>query len=169
MVSSQQPTENPSNAGGGGVVLAPPVWMTEGDFYAFEAHGLQCFIVRHLTLMHLCGYVALPPSHPLNGVDYETVVDVPIHGDWTLSKPASECWFIRDGGGGGIDLDGGAYWMLGFDCAQVGIGDFVPQLQNYTQLFGTGPAVYRTMEFVERELSAAAEKLANYHGDNGGE
>ncbi len=67
------------------------------------------------------GYVAVPPEHPLHGIDYNDVEEIDIHGDLTFSKSVNE---IKSDGWGNdtecIDFDNFAdipkdYWVFGFD------------------------------------------------------
>ena len=52
-----------------------------------------------------CGYVEVPPGHPLHGIDYTKLDQVDVHGGLTYS-----------GFGSGHPSDG---WWFGFDCAHV--------------------------------------------------
>jgi hypothetical protein len=45
----------------------PGPWHNEPDRVDFESHGLPCLILRNRGGA-LCGYVAVPPEHPLHGV-----------------------------------------------------------------------------------------------------
>lgn len=73
---------------------------TEREFQAF---GFDCF-TRATPYGHRCGYVVLPPEHPLFGMSYERVYEV-----------------------ASIDVDGGLtfsagtgdFWLLGWDAAHA--------------------------------------------------
>ena len=54
------------------------------------------------------GYVAVPPSHPLWGVDYNNVDDIDVHGGLTYSEFGDGKYAPRD------------WWVLGFDTAHFG-------------------------------------------------
>jgi len=66
--------------------------------------GYPCVMVRNPWAGHLCGYVLLPAGHPLNGVPYQDVVGVEVHGGVTYSASAKSL--------GGMATE----WALGFDC-----------------------------------------------------
>jgi len=50
----------------------PGPWHEEPDRVDFEHVGFPCTVLRHSTNGHLCGYVAVPPGHPLHGVEYDS-------------------------------------------------------------------------------------------------
>ena len=76
-------------------------------------------ITREFTLLRGietgwgCGYVIIPPGHPMHGVHYN---DIPVscHGGLTFSDSASELDWpeITE-----EDADG---WVVGFDTAHIG-------------------------------------------------
>jgi hypothetical protein len=69
--------------------------------------GLSCAVVQAQKAQHRCGYVRVPPSHPLHGKDYDAdEVNVDVHGGLTFAEiePCKE------------HLDGQGWWF-GFDCA----------------------------------------------------
>jgi hypothetical protein len=45
-------------------------WTLEPDRLEFEAHGFPCLLNRAPVTGAWCGYVAVPPGHPLHGVWY---------------------------------------------------------------------------------------------------
>jgi len=62
---SQQPPIDKSDWGEG-------PWQTEPDRVDFQHAGLPCLLLRHPNWGHWCGYVAVPPGHPLHGADWKT-------------------------------------------------------------------------------------------------
>lgn len=57
-------------------------WDNEPDKEEFEHAGLPCILNRVLPREragHWCGYVAVPPGHPLHSMNYDTP-DVEVHG-----------------------------------------------------------------------------------------
>jgi len=58
------------------------------------------------------GYVAIPPSHPLWGVDYSDVNDIDVHGGLTYS----ELKIPHMTGKGFSDIPSN-YWVFGFDTS----------------------------------------------------
>ena len=71
----------------------------------WEHSGLQCAVVQNHEGRNRCGYVRVPPGHPLHGAD-DGVPDVDVHGGLTFA--AIEPCVEHD--------DGQGYWF-GFDCA----------------------------------------------------
>lgn len=67
--------------------------------------GLSCAVVLGREASNRCGYVRVPPAHPLHGKDYNHA-DVDVHGGLTFAalEPCTE------------HEDGQGYWF-GFDCA----------------------------------------------------
>lgn len=86
----------------------------------FEAHGLECAVLRNGAMGHLCGYVSLPKEHPWYGMRYgkiEKLDNCPtVHGGITYSENKLPCSDSEDG------------WWLGFDCAHA--GDYVPYMPS---------------------------------------
>lgn len=107
----------------------PGPWDVEPIFKQFEAFGLRCEVKR-MPQGHLCGYVYLPPGHPL----YGQTPDVSVHGGITYDQ---------------FD-DNDEFWVLGFDCAHG--GDLVPALRHRS---GT----YRTFAYVEAETISLASQI----------
>lgn len=143
-------------------------WLDEPDRLEFEAHGFKCLIKRNNLrpqrnpkdwLGHLCGYVAIPSTHPY----YEK----------------KEGW-NEDNGIGNLDVHGGVtftgvlerekdgIWYIGFDCAHG--GDLIPGIYEMRQ---PGEClhrpnenydlsrfeVYRDIEFVKQQCIELAEQL----------
>lgn len=95
--------------------------------------------VQHPELGHWCGYVVLPPDHPMVGKDYDDI-PVDVHGGLTYADdhvPRQE------------RVQG---WVVGFDCAHL--GDHVPGLSNYPGI-GGGDRYWG-----EADVKAEARKLA---------
>ena len=72
------------------------------------SHGLKCAVTLPHKFRHRCGYVRVPPSHPLFHAlhDDDSLVDV--HGGVTLTE-LEPC----------VHEDGQGLW-LGFDCGHAG-------------------------------------------------
>src|SRR3990170_1427740 len=58
-------------------------WETEPDQEEFVHAELPCLILR-TPLRHLCGYVGVPPSHPMYQRKYDDI-NVAVHGGLTFS------------------------------------------------------------------------------------
>lgn len=97
------------------------VWETEPstEFWIDPETGYGCAIVRHTSMLHLCGYVGVPMTHPWaqKGYDDMRMADnewVDVHGGLTYSTDHAP----------NEKPDG--HWWLGFDCAHC--GDLVPYM-----------------------------------------
>ena len=114
-------------------------WMSEPDYekWTDEATGLECLIKRCMSGA-LCGYVKIPGSHSMHGVDY---MDFPfneilVHGGLTYF---------------GDRENDGQHWV-GFDCAHY--LDICPSLYN---VFGEGS--YKDIEFVRSQCRILAKQI----------
>ena len=109
-------------------------WFDEDTKY-------MCQIRRNVNLS-LCGYVGIPKGHPLWGVKYDDAYDnlesLTVHGGLTYSEEEEDGW-----------------WWFGFDCAHA--GDLVPYSLIYNT--HTRDGVYRTWEYVEREVRDLSRQL----------
>lgn len=94
--------------------------LKEQDRVVFKAHGFDCLIVRG-PLGAWCGYVGLPPSHPMHGKHYD-VPQVQIHGGLTYSE-FCHATICHNPLAGEIDQ----MWWFGFDCAHA--FDEVPSMR----------------------------------------
>ena len=61
------------------------------------------------------GYVAIPPSHPLWGLDYSSVYTIDVHGGLTYSELNNSYGMFRQN----PELPNN-YWIFGFDTAHSG-------------------------------------------------
>lgn len=82
----------------------------------WTCEGLQCAVVQAREAMHRCGYVRVPPTHPMFGKHYDAV-DVDVHGGLTFNK-LEPCTTHPDGQG----------WWFGFDCAHAGDAHIDPNV-----------------------------------------
>ena len=150
--------------------------MIELDRLEWEHRGLCCLIIRHPTLGHLCGYVGVPPAHPLFGKEYRQCLrGCPCvlserFGAWVKEWPC--VWeeghsaiirlFDVHGGitfcGQGDEYPEGRWW-IGFDCAHA--WDFVPGLPNLGSNVGAF-STYRDMDYVKRETECLANQICAY-------
>jgi len=122
-------------------------WDTEPDRVEWRdtATGLPCLIVRN-DFGALCGYVSVPPGHPLHGVPYDDV-SVEVHGGLTYSDRCAGHICHEPAPGEPADV-----WWFGFDCAHG--WDVVPRLN----LRFPG-AQYRTVAYVRAECTRLAAAL----------
>lgn len=71
--------------------------------------GLKCAVTQSSQGGHLCGYVRVPPDHPLYGVDCDHLPDdIHAHGGVNLAKPEP------------CEHEDGQGWWFGFDCSHGG-------------------------------------------------
>ncbi len=127
-------------------------WDNEPDREEFQHAELPCLILRQ-PAGHLCGYVGVPPSHPIYGKDY-TDLSVTVHGGLTFGEE-----------GTGEQWPEGFCW-LGFDCAHG--FDYRPPTNSKVasimrEFHGSiGPEqgeVYRNWVYVKAEVRQLAEWL----------
>ena len=137
--------------------LVPGEWTQEPDnaHWIDPASDLDCLIVRSRTGA-LCGYVAVPPEHPLYGKGYlEPGVDV--HGGLTYAD------FCAEGSEDGICHVPAAgrphkVWWFGFDCAHY--MDKSPRDFDPAYKWGNEEGYYRNVAYVTDEIRSLAQQLA---------
>lgn len=115
--------------------------------------GLPGLILKHDELGHLCGYVGVPISHLLFGLDYSAQIPG--------SEETIEGTFSVHGGitfSGVLDEGMVGYWYFGFDCAHA--GDLVPGTGSLIRHNPSG--VYRDELYVMAEIENLAAQLAVY-------
>lgn len=121
-----------------------------------EATGLPCLIVRSRSSA-LCGYVGIPQTHHLHGIDYTEMDDIDVHGGLTFSdhcdprgdeNPHLICHVPLLG-------EDDRVWWFGFDCAHF--MDQVPAFSKFSDIFSQG--AYRNVAYVEAEVTRLAEQL----------
>jgi len=129
-------------------------WQSEPDRWEGEHAGFPLLAVRHSRSGHWCGYVAVPPTHPAYGKDYDDV-DVQVHGGLTYADKCqgSVCHVPKPGEPDDV-------WWFGFDCGHA--GDLSPFMKAALGAFGfpLDGMEYRTLEYVQVECSALAAQLA---------
>jgi hypothetical protein len=112
----------------------PGPWDGEPDRVFWVHNGLVCMILRG-PVGALCGYVGVPPGHPMFGLEDAALYDGPCaidqpHGGitWTGELPGDEVSFLCDLAVGGQPLELASYWYFGFDCGHA--GDVSPELHK---------------------------------------
>lgn len=151
-------------------------WEQEPDFLEWRdaATGLRCRIERHPTLLHLCGYVAMPRDHrllrtrisaarkrgcPKGRLRLERMEDTfgNVHGGVTFLGFRPKCgpchpyrsrmpFYAQD-----------THWV-GFDCAHF--NDYAPGLGADKRLhLELGCLTYRTWEWVKAETEVLARHI----------
>lgn len=149
----------------------PGPWENEPKRVEWRHAGLPCLVRRGMAW---CGYVGVPPGHPLHGVGYgqcpvecahfteysyctehEPDYLIDVHGGLTYAAPCD-----------GDEADGICHvpapgepedvWWFGFDCAHY--DDLVP---GYSGVGVLNPgAVYRDIAYVQAETERLADQLA---------
>lgn len=160
-------------------------WTDEADKIAWTDRltGYPCIIRRALNGGHLCGYVAVPPSHPLyrftpqammgvgidvhggifyaaecqhREVEMRSICHVPGKGDVSVVARRDKIVFENDAAKGGDDA-----WWFGFQCNQP--YDVVPESRaphrSYQLLDGVTERVYRDEAYVFEECTRFAAQL----------
>lgn len=128
-------------------------WLDEPNRVQWQhSSGLHCIAHRN-RFGAWCGYVGVPPSHPMHGKDYDSV-DADVHGGLTYSAPCDGGHICHVAPEGEPD----EVWWFGFDCAHS--GDSCPSYLSYGfPSFANG--TYRTLGYVQNETNQLAEQLAN--------
>lgn len=158
-------------------------WETEPNFRKFLHKGVRCVVVRHPTLMSLCGYVRVPRG-PLwdvlrRAVRIRPEADKSFFKNKRASRRADASsrganhFLLRE-----VQVHGGLTFAgfnpyfrggramrglwVGFDCAHA--GDLIPQLlllpflEKVQHLYQRD--TYRDMPFVEDNCRSLADQLA---------
>jgi len=133
-------------------------WDAEPNRMEWEHQGLQCLLVRHEHSLHWCGYVGIPPSHPLFGKTYGEVGNLlDAHGEVNFSNECAGvvCHIPKEG-----DVDD--LWWFGFDCGHTwdlsptwldsSVSDSLRRLLK--------DKTYRDTAFARAHVSSLAEQLA---------
>lgn len=130
-------------------------WKDEPDRKEWRHLGLPCLMVRQKNHGAWCGYVAVPPGHPLHGVHYDEC-DVSVHGGLTYSDKCHGRVCHVPAPGEPDDV-----WWLGFDCAHC--GDRTPAADLSPEWYDFGSTdlrdVYRTASWVEAEVNRLAGQI----------
>lgn len=127
-------------------------WQDEPDRKEWrdKETGAPCIANRN-GMGAWCGYVAVPPGHPLHGKHYDApeTSDLRVHGGLTYANACNKhiCHVPEPGEPDNV-------WWLGFDCGHA--YDLVPGLVSYRMDDGE----YRTLEYVEAECAKLAKQIA---------
>lgn len=104
-----------------------------------------------------CGYVAVPPGHPLHGLNYDAdAVNVDVHGELTYAHKCQGliCHIPKPGEPDNV-------WWFGFDCAHL--FDLTPRalaVEKRLHFDQLTQDVYRDLEYVKSEIRSLAEQLS---------
>lgn len=165
-------------------------WLTEPPGALFTAHELQCVVARG-PMRHWCGYVGIPASHPLHGVEFDALVPYPQvwlerrinieeHGIFNFFEALCAKDEIPDGfaplalvfsAHGGLnysaprDDDDPSLWFFGFSCDHTGdvIPGIVSMQEEFPELaFPRTQGTYRSIDYVKGECANLADQLTGY-------
>lgn len=136
-------------------------WTGEPHRVEFEHVGLPCILSRNFSLLNWCGYVGVPPGHPLHGKSYNEAHDrahLDVHGGLTFGNSCHPpiCHVPKPGQPDNV-------WWFGFDCAHG--GDLVPGFIPLEKQIGrpmsfAREGAYRDVAYVTAETKRLAEQLA---------
>jgi hypothetical protein len=121
-----------------------------------EVTCLPCLIKRAPVSGNWCGYVGVPPNHPLHGKHYDDV-EVDVHGGLTYASGCSEGPQDRSICHVTEPDEPDDVWWFGFDCGHA--YDVSPGLETRIPLIFDQQKVYRDQSYVEQEVRLLAEQL----------
>lgn len=131
-------------------------WNEEPDRTEWTTRaGLPAIAVRQGSGGHWCGYVGVPPGHPLHGKDYsdESFPDLEVHcGITYASKCQGEVCHVPKPG------ESDDVWWLGFDCAHS--MDLSPRWMEKSYRFHEYGATYKQLGYVQGHCETLAKQLA---------
>lgn len=119
--------------------------------------SLPCLAVRNPILGYWCGYVGMPPGHPLHGTYHDADnLDVNVHGGLIFSGESDPrrdetrdiCHIPATGEPDDI-------WWFGFNCAHD--FDTCPGSPSSRWILGDG--FYRTLHYVQQQCARLAAQL----------
>lgn len=132
-----------------------------------EATKLNCMILRN-SVGVLCGYVGVPPEHPLHGIDYNNIRIpkddyIEVHGGLTFSDFSQKTKDISKGLCHSKEEmvkillgEKELIWWFGFDCGHL--GDIAPKLKNIFKN-ESFKETYRTFKYVRLECIRLAQQI----------
>lgn len=141
-------------------------WDHEPDLVEWRANATQfALLIVRGPMGSLCGYVGLPPGHPLHGKSWEDFQTEHGHGGLTYSGACRGDICHVPAPGEPDDV-----WWLGFDCAHA--WDVSPGLESRTGLRRRDElTAYRDIDYVMDEVERLAAELAGIaqpvESDNG--
>ena len=138
------------------------VWENEGKSYPFidKETNYGCYIYRHPRRGHLCGYVDIPRSHPLYGIDHANEIfdmitgDIKVHGGISFTGRLNNPYNNKELPDYFDDLHD---WLIGFDCNHA--EDYAPFRPCDESELIELKQEYRTAEYVADECKKLAKQL----------
>jgi hypothetical protein len=129
-------------------------WCDEPDRIEWRTHGYPCLMLRHPEMGHWCGYVGVPPTHPLHGRHFRTV-NVMVHGGVNYAEPCLGDACHTPWPGEPHDV-----WWFGFDCAH-----FMDRRPGTEQLLRTLEAKYPSVPRIPPPPDIAALLVGEHYRD----
>ncbi|RBB38888.1 hypothetical protein DPV79_16030 [Burkholderia reimsis] len=148
-------------------------WDNEPDKVQWTDEATRLVCMAHRGPMgNWCGYVGVPPAHPLYAIDYSVVQDkapIDVHGGLTYAEHCQPNHDPITGRGVCHIPEPGEpddLWWLGFDCGHA--FDLQPGLRARLKLmrdefdlsFRTDFEQYRTLDYVRKQAAYLAAQLA---------
>lgn len=112
----------------------------------WESFGLKCAVVLQQEHGHRCGYVRVPPTHKLYGIDYNDL-HFDVHGGLTFGDKEP------------CEHEDGVGWWFGFDCAHFGDAMFEPD-SDLAIKFNHGLITPQFHYWTQSEVESETERLA---------
>jgi len=145
-------------------------WSSEPDRIEWRHQGFPCLMLRHRSMGHWCGYVAVPKGHPWYGRDDMSAYELGPDGHVDYDKPLTQI-DVHGGITYGRKCDGhvchvpqpgeadDVHW-LGFDCAHS--GDMSPSATKFAgSICEPAPyEKYRDAAYVRAEVESLAKQAA---------
>jgi hypothetical protein len=153
-------------------------WQDEPDRVEFVHAGLACLALRHPRGGNFCGYVAVPPGHPLHGRQWDNIpaaagldfhqginytaacegiiCHTPAPGEpdnvWWIGGDFGHIW-DKCPGRDAIERELAAKWRA---AGQTSVAEV---FERVIEIPGMRP-VYRALPYVRRQIEQLAEQLA---------
>lgn len=131
-------------------------WKYEQDRLEWDYHGYPCLMVRSEETGAWCGYVGVPPEHPLYKKKYQDV-HLAVHGGVNYSSYCSGAVCHRK-----VEEPHDTWW-LGFHCGHA--LDFSPAMESvfwrklgHPSMFGS-IGVYRDVRYVQNQVYLLARAI----------
>ena len=120
-------------------------WDNEPDKVQWQdlTTGYHC-LIRRCSMGHLCGYVAVPASHPLFNKKWEhdLMPHDSVHGGVTFADSGRKPFELV--------IPSEPVWWIGFDCSH---------LRDQVPCFDHGAGTYRDVAFCTQECTKLAAAL----------
>jgi hypothetical protein len=153
----------------------------------WECHGLRCIAIAIKGTGHRCGYIGIPKTHPLYGLEYsqpsEKLKDawekvkegsigkrgiIPLLCGALYDLPRVDIVFdvhgsITYSGGDDYPIENSGLWWFGFDCGHDGDKpdpDLLDERVKNLHLYYHG--TIRTLDYVVSECENLAEQLSAF-------